>query len=192
MGHKQKFGFFGFFCLAVLLFATAPAWADSVFLKYNVHTQLKVGRSGEQNFSASYANYTNPGSGHVVIPAGSEISILKTARKEFSFSVKADGRVVEFEFHEPRMGMSVEQYIGKITSPEPASLAEYSEQDQAGIAAGKAMIGMTKEGVMVALGYPAAHRTPSLDSSTWVYWTNRFKTIAVEFDEQGKVKSLRD
>lgn len=191
MGNRQIAGFLGV-GFAILILSSVPAWAESVFLKYNVHTQLKVGRNGEQNFNASYANYTNPGSGHVVIPAGSEIAILKTSRKEFSFSVTADGKVVDFEFHEPRMGMSVGQYIERITSPAPVSFDGFSEQDRAGIAAGKASPGMTKEGVMSALGYPAAHRTPSLESSTWVYWTNRFKTIAVEFDQQGIVKSLRD
>jgi hypothetical protein len=29
---------------------------------------------------------------------------------------------------------------------------------------------MTKEGVARAIGYPAEHATPSLDSDTWRYW----------------------
>ena len=28
---------------------------------------------------------------------------------------------------------------------------------------------MSKDGVRIALGYPAVNRTPSLNSSTWVY-----------------------
>jgi hypothetical protein len=50
---------------------------------------------------------------------------------------------------------------------------------------------MSRKGVMVALGYPAAHRTPSLDSNSWTYWTNRFKTIVVEFDAKGLVAEVR-
>ena len=62
------------------------------------------------------------------------------------------------------------------------------EIDQKGVQDGKAFIGMSKEGVRMALGYPAPHRTPSLDSSTWIYWRNRWKTRAVEFgiDQQAK------
>lgn len=192
MRNKQRVGLLGVFCAAAVMLSFVSAWADGVFLRYNVHTQFKVSRGGEQVYNASYANYTDPGAGHVVIPAGSEILVLKTARKEFTFKVLADGKVVDFEFHEPRMGMNAEQYVSKITSSEPISLAAYSDKDRAGIAEGKALIGMSKEGVVAALGYPAAHRTPSLDSPSWVYWTNRFKTVVVEFDEQGKVKSIRD
>ena len=41
---------------------------------------------------------------------------------------------------------------------------------------------------MMALGYPATHRTPSLDSNTWVYWTNRFTTFEVNFNDKGLVQ----
>jgi outer membrane protein assembly factor BamE (lipoprotein component of BamABCDE complex) len=49
-------------------------------------------------------------------------------------------------------------------------------------------IGMTKNGVRAALGYPATHRTPSLENQTWIYWTNRFQNYYVRFDKNGKVK----
>jgi hypothetical protein len=61
-----------------------------------------------------------------------------------------------------------------------------------GIEEGKAYPGMTREGILTALGYPATHRTPSLDAGTWVYWTNRFGTLAVEFDAKGNVTKVTD
>ena len=86
------------------------------------------------------------------------------------------------------MDMSVDEYLELITSPSKASLSGLSETDKKGIQQGKAYRGMTKKGVRIALGYPAVHRTPSLDSDTWIYWTNRFRAIAVEFDDQGRVR----
>jgi len=50
---------------------------------------------------------------------------------------------------------------------------------------------MTKEGVRIALGYPAVHKTPSLDGNSWTYWKNRFATTVVEFGNDGKVISIR-
>ena len=44
---------------------------------------------------------------------------------------------------------------------------------------------MTKNGVRIALGYPAAHRTPSLENNSWIYWHNRFGTKVIEFDRKG-------
>jgi hypothetical protein len=159
--------------------------------KYNIHVQDKLSRSGNHVYTASYANYTDPGTGHIIIPAGSEITILKKGRKLFRFQVEEDNMVVDFLYHGPRMGMSVGEYIEKITSPKPVSLARFSKIDKKGIKEGKAYVGMSRDGVMTALGYPAAHRTPSLDASTWVYWGNRFRTIAVDFDDRGRVKSVR-
>lgn len=156
------------------------------YTKYNIHSQSKDGKKAK----ASYANYTRPGVGHVLIPPGTQITITRKTRKSFTFKYEDDTKKVVYEFHKPRMGMSLEEYLDKITSAEPISLAGLSELDREGVAAGKALVGMSREGVMTALGYPATHRTPSLDAMTWTYWTNRFKTIAVDFDDAGKVKAV--
>ncbi|OEU61326.1 MAG: hypothetical protein BA870_12600 [Desulfuromonadales bacterium C00003094] len=87
--------------------------------------------------------------------------------------------------------MGVDEYIEKVTSSKPVSLSRFSKKDIKGIAAGKAYVGMSRKGVLAALGYPPTHRTPSLDASSWIYWANRFRTIGVDFDNKGRVKALR-
>ena len=90
------------------------------------------------------------------------------------------------------MGMSVDEYLDLISSPDPVSVGGLSALDRKGIDAGRALPGMTKRGVLAALGYPARHRTPSVESDRWIYWTNRFKTRAVEFDANGEVARVTD
>jgi hypothetical protein len=41
---------------------------------------------------------------------------------------------------------------------------------------------MTRDQVLMSLGYPPAHRTPSLSASTWTYWQNRWVTMVVAFE----------
>jgi len=77
-----------------------------------------------------------------------------------------------------------------ITGPSKVSLQSLSPIDKKGVSEGKAYVGMTKDGVRMALGYPALHRTPSLKSNTWTYWKNRFATGGVEFDASGRVKAV--
>ena len=155
------------FCMLILFFSQ-PAFAkgEILFTKYNIHTQSK----DATNFKASYANFTDPGAGHVIIPAGTEIQMVKNGRRGFVFTYDGGSKKVTFEYHSKRMGMSTDEYIELITSPEPVSYPGLSKQDQKGVADGKAYKGMTREGVMIALGYPAAHKTPSLDANTWIYW----------------------
>ena len=45
---------------------------------------------------------------------------------------------------------------------------------------------------MFALGYLAAHRTHTSEVITWIYWTNRFGTLAVYFGADGLVSVVRD
>lgn len=180
------------FSLLILLLGMAaqPAAADDEirYNKFNIHAQSKNANLAK----ASYANYTNPGAGHIIIPAGTKIVISDKSRKSFTFTYDEGQIKVIYDFHGPRMGMRLDEYLEKITSAEPVTLSGLSALDRKGVAEGKGLVGMSREGVMAALGYPAIHKTPSLDSKTWIYWTNRFGTIAVDFDDQGKVKAVRD
>ncbi len=178
------------FCfVAVFLLGTSAAAmaADVRYTKYNIHAQVKEGRLA----NASYANYTDPGAGHVIVPAGSAITIDKKNRKGFEFTYGADGMRIRFECHSKRMGMGTDEYIELITSAQPVSFSKLSKLDQKGMKEGKAYVGMTKAGILAALGYPAAHKTPSLDSATWIYWANRYRTLGVDFDASGKVAAVR-
>ncbi|MEA3545436.1 MAG: hypothetical protein U9R69_09500 [Thermodesulfobacteriota bacterium] len=177
-----------FLCLLGLVFSYSAVAQDSPrFTKYNIHTQSKDGT----NFKASYANYTDPGAGHVIVPVGTKIQIVKQGWRGFVFTYDNGSKKVTFEYQKKRMGMSMDEYIEKITSSQPVSYKKLSKQDKKGIADGRAYKGMTRKGVMAALGYPAAHRTPSLESNTWIYWANRFRTVGVDFDAQGKVANVR-
>ena len=58
------------------------------------------------------------------------------------------------------------------------------------IEAGQVDKGMTRDQVLMSLGYPPAHRTPVLDSPQWTYWQNRWQTFIVDFDGD-KVDAVR-
>ena len=56
-----------------------------------------------------------------------------------------------------------------------------SEVDKKGISLGQPIKGMSKQGVMVALGYPFPSRTASESENVWYYWKNRFDYYPVHF-----------
>lgn len=168
--------------LLVLVLASS-AWAQTVYTKYNIHAQ--TGR----DIKASYANWTDPGDGHTIFQPNTRITICKW-RRGFCFTVR-DGRKVYFEFDKGRMKMSAQEYIKLITSPKPVSMQGLTDKDREGVRQGIAMAGMTKKGVMTALGYPATHRTPTLEDNKWTYWRNRFRTLVVHFDDKGIVTNVQ-
>jgi hypothetical protein len=167
-----------------------PAPTQEAYLRNNIHAQERPGRSGNMACWASYANYIDPGPGHFIVPVNTRV-IIGEWRRGFTLTDPSDGRIIYFEFNPRNMRMSVDEYLGLITSPSPVSLNELSDIDHKGIRDGKAYRGMTKEGVRMALGYPAVHQTPSLEENAWTYWKNRYKTITVDFFGDGTVRRLR-
>jgi len=187
--------FITLFSLALMLVvfslpSTALAAGEIVYLKYNVHAFQKG-----SGYNSSYANWTNPGPGHVLFPVNTAVRVSAFSRwkagRGFFLTTVDEGKKISYEFHKQRMGMTIDEYTKLITSPKKVSLKGLSKKDREGIRLGKAMVGMTKKGVMTALGYPACHKTPSLEDGVYVYWQSRFKTLAVEFDSKGKVIRIR-
>lgn len=155
-----------------------------VYNKYNIHAF-----KDRADIKASYANWVEVGIGQIVYPPNTKFQV--GAWKRGFLLIRPDtGEQIFFEYDAKRMGMSAPEYIKLITSPAPVKIGGLSKIDQQGVKEGKALKGMSKEGVMTALGYPAAHVTPSLKDNKWTYWRNRFKTMGVTFDESGKVADI--
>lgn len=177
-------------CLIVTFLFVAccvsPSWAEGTrYLKVNIHCQ-----HGSGGPKASYANWTEPASGHFILPVGSEVEI-KRHRSGFEITEVKTKKEVFFEYSEKDMRMTPDEYIDAISSLQPVSLKGYSALDKKGIKGGTVHKGMSKKGVMAALGYPAAHFTASPDENTWTYWRNRWRKFTVEFDGKGIVKGIK-
>ena len=163
-----------------------PRLAEGVYLSSNIHAEARNG-----HLLASYANWTDTEI-HRVIPVNTQVDIHEWDHGFAIVALDNERRPVIFEYDERRMQMRVEEYIEKITSVQETDLNELSEVDREGIEKGEAMVGMSKEGVRIALGFPARHETPSLDDDTWTYWRNRWARYNVIFDQDGEVTAIQD
>lgn len=192
MVRTAKAGFSFLSCLIILMCVgcSSPGGKTpegSLYTRYNLHYVEQKG-----NNVGSYANFTDY-EGHDFLPYNSKVEIKKWKRGYRITAVESD-TVILFDYKKTNMaGMPGSEYLDLILSSVPVSYSGLSAEDQQGIEQGKAMKGMTKQGVMIALGYPAKHRTPSLDSNSWAYWRGRFgEPRLVEFDENGKVVAIVD
>jgi hypothetical protein len=172
-------------CGGVTRYIVAGNESKPLYLQNNIHVQEKEGR-----YKGSYANWTEPASGHIFIPVNSVVDV-EYGRKSFYITEISTGRKLVMEYNEGKMQMGLDQYLKYIVSPSPVGLETLSEVDRKGIASGRPYTGMSKNGVRIALGYPARHRTQSLDSNAWVYWRGRFGTLTIYFDNTGKVEGIR-
>jgi hypothetical protein len=155
---------------------------DELYTRYNLHFVSERGKN-----KASYANWTE-WPGHDMLPYNSKVQVRSSSRKITIVDLNTN-RDITMEFSAKRMLMSAKEYVAMITSPTPVTYEGLSDVDLQGIQAGQAMTGMSKQGVMIALGYPAKHRTPSTDENAWTYWKGRYDSYVVGFDNSGKVVS---
>ena len=160
---------------------------DTFYTRFNLHYVTQKGDN-----MASYANYTDY-PGHSFLSYNTKVAVGMWNRG-FKITAADTGEVILFRFKSSNMdGMRGSDYLDLILSSEPVSYMGLAAEDEQGIQQGKAMVGMTKEGVKIALGYPAKHRTPSLDQNTWAYWKGRLgDPRLVKFDDSGRVVSIVD
>jgi hypothetical protein len=162
----------------------------NVYLQNNIHGYSKAARGGKTEYIASYANYVQPDSGHFFVPLNTAVSVGKY-RGGFTLTRLDNGQLIYFEYRSGNMGgMSVEEYLNLITGPQKAYLKGLSATDRKGIKEGRVLSGMTKKGVRMAWGYPARHKTPSLEDNVWTYWRNRWVMKYVTFSN-GKVTKVQ-
>lgn len=105
-----------------------------------------------------------------MIPAGSRI-IVKEYGRHRAF-VEIEGRPMWIGLDFGREQDTVEKFVARLavkTNPQE-KLATFPKSIRAAILAGKVTTGMTKEQVIMSLGYPRADKTKSVDAAEWTYW----------------------
>lgn len=126
------------------------------------------------------------------IPAGTEVTNVKVS----------DGRKASVSFTVPEWELDITVRIDghqkdKLTAQDvkdrlitdkdfDALTKDFTDQEKTCVKNGYIATGISKEAALAAYGYPPKHRTPTTKMPTWVYWTSRFVTRTVNFDEDGK------
>jgi hypothetical protein len=69
-------------------------------------------------------------------------------------------------------------------------LAGWPARVQEAIKTGHLSKGMTREQVLMSVGYPVSSETPDLNAKVWRYWLSSFSEYRVRFDAAGKVSGI--
>jgi len=132
-------------------------------------------------------NYQQAG----LIPLCSKVKIESVDKRKMTFRLLDGDREYEYLFHNS-LREPIATHLDRVFGTKcDARLEGLSEVDRKGIQAGNVLPGMTKRGVILAIGYPPEHATPTLDADVWTYWKNRFGKMRVHFSD-GKVAEIRD
>ncbi len=127
-----------------------------------------------------------------LIPFGTRVQILEVRKDSVKF--KATGHPpITLVLRDGARNLTMDQYLGRVFLAEdpyarfpklPADGKQAAEVDKTRrmIEEGTVSVGMTRDQVLMALGYPPADRTPSLDAPTWRYWASHGDTFEISFE----------
>jgi hypothetical protein len=156
---------------------------QEVYLLTNLHPD-------EENARLYSTNYQLPGR----LKVCTKVRITKLSKKKMKFELVDSPREYEYLLHKKSTPEGFAENIKKYFGPEcpQAEIDGMSEVDRKGIKKARALVGMTKRGVIIAMGYPPAHVTHDLDYEEWMYWMNKWSRDAIEFNDAGIVESIRN
>jgi len=134
-------------------------------------------------------NYQLPG----LIPVCADITVKDVGKKKLTFDYQGQEFEFEYEGFTEKAGVSFQQAVQNYLGPacDQARIKSLGKLDQEGVHSGHPQVGMTREGVLLAMGRPPVHANADLSVAEWTYWRNRYGRMIVTFDASGKVSGIR-
>ncbi len=126
-----------------------------------------------------------------MIPAGSPIKVLSyDSAKQATAEVA--GKTMRIGLDYGNKAMSIQEFVSKLVvkSNPKSKIDRYPEATRTAIHSGKVIAGMTREQAIIAVGYPPAHKTPTVDEPVWQLWQSRAGRFEVRWNEKGTVQDV--
>lgn len=125
-----------------------------------------------------------------MIPAGTPIEVLSYGRQRAQ--VKVDGKPMRLGHDYGRDQESLDAWVNKIViKDDPRSrISAYPTAIQEAIRQGRVMIGMSREQVITAVGYPLTSENLSLDAPQWRMWRSSHGEYQLNFSRDGHLTSV--
>ena len=127
--------------------------------------------------------------GRQLLPVGTPVKATGFGR--YRVQVQIDGKKLAIGNDYSRaVGMDdfARRYI--VEQDPKLALAGFAPKVREAIAAMKLMRGMTREQVLMSVGYPPAHYTPDLEAPLWSYWADGSSEFQVFWGSDGKVDQI--
>ena len=165
-----------------LLAAATPAFAADVpaegFLCCNMRT--------DGNW-ISDSNYEE--SGKSIIPVGTPVKFKSLGRNRVEIEI--DGKT-QYLGNDYSRDLSLEVFAKRyIVARNPKQLlATMPPRIREAVNSAKVAVGMSREQVVMAVGYPISSETPNLNAPAWKFWLWSFSPFTVHFDSQGRVNRI--
>ncbi len=160
------------------------------YLGTNLHADLTFNK-------ISSVNYQSGG----LLSWGRKVRIERILRNRMIFVDTESGRRYSYEFHRnTRSATSLKKHVQRVFLSETGyrelegRVNSLPDIDKDGIYEGRVLPGMSRQGVIIAAGYPPEFANPGdiMTARSWHYWQGRWDKIVIHFDRRGNVARIED
>jgi hypothetical protein len=125
-----------------------------------------------------------------MIPAGTPATVTSYGRHRAHVTIGDKKMRLGHDYG--REQETLQQWTAKmIVSSDPKTrIAGYPKDIQDVIRQGKIAKGMTKEQVIISVGYPLTSENASLDAPEWRMWVSSFGEYRIHWDDNGRVEAI--
>jgi hypothetical protein len=135
----------------------------------------------------SDSNYLE--SGKTIIPFGTPAKFAGFGRNRFHLDIDGKRQSIGNDYSRD---LSMETFARRYLVKDDPRLKIRTASPKIRAAAESARVtrGMSREQVLIALGYPISSENPHLDAPQWKYWLWSYSPFVVHFDGAGKVSKV--
>jgi len=173
--------------LTSLLFAAAAATATSSAFAQSPFDGFLCCNMRTTGDWISDSNYND--SGQQVVPLGTPVKVTGYGRQRVLVMIDGKRQAIGNDYSRD---LGLETFAKRyVVAEDPrVKLATYPAKLREAVQAGRLSRGMTREQVLMSVGYPISSETPRLDAPTWRYWVSSFAEFQVLFDDGGRVREV--
>lgn len=124
-----------------------------------------------------------------LIPLNSPVEIVHSS-KDAIFFIYQD-KMIALQNIKKYTRIDTADLLKRTFREEKVDLSMYSSERRAEIEQGDVVEGMSKAAVLLARGYPPAHKTPDMNADDWRYWNGRANSRMYHFKD-GKYTGFTD
>ena len=127
-----------------------------------------------------------------ILPAGTEVNDIKVSRKAIYFKLADSAQQYRMLYQQKFSVLPAMQFADRLFTQKtlPELTKGFTPAERQFIKTGTLTKGLSKAAVLIGYGYPPAHRTPSTQGNLWRYWTNRWLTQQLAFNDKDKLISF--
>ena len=127
--------------------------------------------------------------GKRVIAAGTPVTVTGYGRYRVNTTMAGQRQDIGNDYsRDLDLEAFAKRYV--VATDPKAALASASPRVRKAVETQRLVKGMTREQVMMSVGWPVSSENPHIDNKIWRFWLSSFEEFQVKFDNAGKVVAI--